>query len=201
MTPRQYKIFMKEEKDEAQRLAEEWICPLSSKDKTVKYILRGMERFKLSQEDIPLRIKLVENPKWFTSEFFSGAVDLFAHDCVHVLLGRGLLLKDEAFVIGYTMGSTKKVSRFKRNLFMFCSKYLYPKGYRFGEEERFIFNLGIRAGSQCGEDLTKINFNDYIHRTPNGVRRLLGIDKALLIQCYEVEKRLFPDSLESQRLL
>ena len=122
--------------------AEQWHVSLDDDALTLGQALRSMESFKLKQEDIPLRIKLVENPKWFTSEFFSGAVDLPTHDCIHVLLGRGLLLKDEAFVIGYTMGSTRKISRFKRNLFMFCSKYLYPEGYRFGEEERFVFQYG-----------------------------------------------------------
>ena len=63
-----------------------------------------MDSFKLRQENIPLIIKLVENPNYNTSKLFGGAVDLFTHDCVHVLLGRGLLVKDEAFVIGYTMG-------------------------------------------------------------------------------------------------
>jgi hypothetical protein len=33
---------------------------------------------------------------------------------IHVLLGRGLLAQDEAFVIGFTMGATKAVSGFER---------------------------------------------------------------------------------------
>jgi len=201
MNPNQYKIFMKEQKGVSQKLSEEWIFPLSGQRKTLKYVLKGMEAFKLAQEDIPLRIRLLENPKYISSKLFGGAVDLFTHDCVHVLLGRGLLLKDEAFVIGYTMGSTKNMKRWRRNLFMFFSKYLYPSGYRFGEEERFIFNMGVKAGGQCRTDLSKVDFNDYVNHTPTGARRLLGVDKALLNQCYELEKSFFPDSPESQRLL
>ena len=82
-----------------------------------------MQGFKLSQDDVPLVIKLTENPKYAIARFFGGALDLFSHDCIHVLLGRGLLVKDEAFVIGYTMGSSKKMKRWRRNLFMFISKY------------------------------------------------------------------------------
>ena len=81
-------------------------------------VLEGMGEFKLSQEDVPLVIKLTENPKYISSKLFTGAVDLFSHDCIHVLLGRGLLTKDEAFVIGYTMGSAKKMRRWRRNLFL-----------------------------------------------------------------------------------
>ena len=56
---------------------------------------------------MPLIIKLVENPNYKTSKLFGGAVDLFTHDCIHVLLGRGLLPKDEAFVIGVLWGQAE----------------------------------------------------------------------------------------------
>jgi len=168
---------------------------------TLEQARDSMSSFKLKQDDVPLRIKLVENPKWFTSEFFSGAVDLFTHDCIHILLGRGLLVKDEAFVIGYTMGSTKKISRFKRNLFMFCSKYLYPKEYRFGEEERFVFNMGVMLGSRCETDLSLADFPSYGGISLYSLRDELRIDSRLLRSYYEIEKKIFPESTESQRLL
>ena len=63
---------------------------------------------KLEAEDVPLIIKLVENPKYDIG-LFAGNVSLYNHDCIHLLLGRGLRVKDEAFVIGFTMGSTKKM--------------------------------------------------------------------------------------------
>ena len=111
------------EQEDNNYLAENWHNSLSQSGDLCD-ILAEMEEFKLDQEDVPLIIKLVENPKYKTSQIFSGAVDLFTHDCIHVLLGRGLLPKDEAFVIGYTMGSAKKMTRWRRNLFMFCCKYL-----------------------------------------------------------------------------
>ena len=201
MTPREYKLLQIKERKEAEELANNWHFPISAHRQKLYQILREMEPFMLSQEDIPIRIKLVENPKWFTSKFFSGAVDLFTHDCIHVLLGRGLLVKDEAFVIGYTMGSTKKISRLKRNLFMFCSKYLYPEGYRFGEEERFVFNMGIMAGNKCKVDLTTVDFKEHLQVTTHVLRNRLGVNRDLLKDCYSVEKSFFPDSKESQRLL
>ena len=203
MTPREYKLFQIKEREEAEELANDWHFPLSAHRKKLFQILREMEPFKLSQEDIPLRIKLVENPKWFTSEFFGGAVDLFTHDCIHIILGRGLLLKDEAFVIGYTMGSTRKISRFKRNLFMFCAKYFYPKGYRFGEEERFVFNMGVALGEQNNDDITEYPFDECL-MTWNyslSVLRQGFVNVDLLRNYYRVEKSLFPNSIESQRLI
>jgi hypothetical protein len=150
---------------------------------------------------VPLIIKLVENPDYFTSKLFTGAVDLSKHDCIHVLLGRGLLPKDEAFVIGYTMGSAKKMKRWRRNLFMFFAKYLYPEGYRLGEEERFIFNMGIKLGSLIEEDLSLVDFKSLNKLSPRSLRQKLGVDENLLMNYYLLEKVLFPNSLESQRLL
>ena len=107
MTPYEHKLFEQDRKEESERLAREWV---PEGDKKLSAFIKEMEPFKLCQEDVPLIIKLVENPKYFTSKLFTGAVDLFTHDCIHVLLGRGLLPKDEAFVIGYTMGSGKKMA-------------------------------------------------------------------------------------------
>jgi len=161
MTPRQYKESEELQAKKAQEAAEAWHPKLSSSRRKLKSVLKEMDLFKLRQENIPLIIKLVENPNYKTSGLFGGAVNLFNHDCIHVLLGRGLLVKDEAFVIGYTMGSTKNMKRWKRNLFMFMSKYFYPKGYKFGEEERLVFNMGVMAGSLCPTYLSAFTFHNH----------------------------------------
>ena len=200
MTPRQHLEFVEEEKE---RLAERffnWHHPLSKDSIVLHEALDSMDdEWRLSQEDVPLIIKLAENPKYATSKLFTGAVDLFAHDCIHVLLGRGVLLKDEAFVIGYTMGSSKKMSRWRRNSFLWVSKYLYPEGYRFGEEERYVFYSGVMAGGKCEADLSKVDFSKFSDYKIQKIRRLLGVDKELLKCYYCTEKRLFDDK-ESQRL-
>jgi hypothetical protein len=197
MTPRQYKTFEQAEKEKFQVLAEDW-TPRG--DKKLRTFLKEMEPFKLRQEEVPLIIRIVENPKWFTSKLFTGAVSLFTHDCIHALLGRGLLPKDEAFVIGYTMGSGKQMARWRRNLFMFCAKYLYPKAYKFEEEERFIFNLAIVAGSKCEIDLSTVDFNSMLDLRISEIRRDLKISYEIIKHCYGLEKRCFKSS-ESERLL
>jgi hypothetical protein len=199
MTPIQHKKFKDLQSKKAQEAAEAWCPKLSSSRRKLKSVLREMELFKLRQENIPLIIKLVENPNYKTSGLFGGAVNLFNHDCIHVLLGRGLLVKDEAFVIGYTMGSTKGMKRWKRNLFMFMSKYFYPKGYRFGEEERYVFNWGVMIGSQCPTDLSQINFKKYSNKQIGTIRKDLKIDVEFLKKYYILEKMCF-NNTESQRL-
>ncbi len=119
MTPAEYK-------EEIERQINDWHIPLSKGGITLNKGLRSMQGFKLESEDVPLIIKLVENPKYDVG-LFAGNVSLHNHDCIHLLLGRGLRVKDEAFVIGYTMGSTKKMPRWRRNLYMFCAKYLFPQ--------------------------------------------------------------------------
>jgi len=200
MTPYEYKEFEKEEKERQAELAAKWHHPLSKVNNLLGNVLSSMEEFKLVQEEVPLIIKLTENPKYKTSKLFTGAVDLFTHDCIHVLLGRGLLPKDEAFVIGYTMGSSKKMKRWRRNLFMFVCKYLYPEGYKFSEEERYIFYSGVMLGNNCATDLTSVDFNELVNYKIQAIREKLGIDKSSLRCYYCLEKSLFSD-LESQRLL
>tara|TARA_S200002703_G_scaffold62545_1_gene54316 strand:- start:392 stop:961 length:570 start_codon:yes stop_codon:yes gene_type:complete len=181
--------------------AEDWFIGLDCKKSwKLEKALKTMASFKLNSDDVPLIIKLVENPKYDIG-LFAGNVSLHNHDCIHLLLGRGLGVKDEAFAIGYTMGSTKKMWRWRRNLYMFCAKYLFPKEYRFGEEERWVFNMGVMAGSRCPTDLSRVDFSDYDFYTLNFLRKDLGIDKKLLKKCYETEKQFFPKSKESQRLL
>jgi len=188
------------EAQEADELAQNWHHPLFKGSSLLYNVLGTMEEFKLKQSDVPLIIKLVENPNYKSSNIFTGAVDLFTHDCIHTVLGRGLLVKDEAFVIGYTMGSSKKMKRWRRNLFMFISKYLYPEGYKFDEEERYVFYSGVMAGSKCPSDLSQVDFRDLLDYKVQGIREKLGIDKGLLKCYYCTEKKLFLDSKESQRL-
>ena len=193
MTPAEYK-------EEIERQINDWHVPLSKGGITLNKGLRSMQSFKLESEDVPLIIKLVENPKYDVG-LFAGNVSLHNHDCIHLLLGRGLRVKDEAFVIGYTMGSTKKMPRWRRNLYMFCAKYLFPKGCKFGEEERFVFNMGVKAGSLCSADLSQVDFKKLKNKKLKTVRQILGIEKEFIRDIYKIEKKLFPNSEESQRLL
>jgi len=172
----------------------------SSNKKKLKDVLKEMKPFKLKQQDVPFIIRFIKNPKYDIG-FFPGAVSLLNRDCIHVLLGRGVLDKDEAFVIGYIMGSTKKMTTFKEKLFLFISRYLYPKGYRFGKGEAKIFEYGLIAGKKSCKDLSKIDFKWFLSWTLKDIRSKLGVDIDFLKLCYILEKKAFPNSPESQRLI
>ena len=56
---------------------------------------------------IPIQVWLLENPG--SPIAFPGSVNLYGHDCIHLLLNRGMSNFDEAFVVGFTMGNCDKV--------------------------------------------------------------------------------------------
>ncbi len=164
----------------------------------------SMSRVGAGQQEIPLMIQLVENPKFRIPgiTLFHGAVDLEQHDCIHIILGRGLLEMDEAFTIGFTMGSTKKVTTAEEQLFSLIAKYLYPKIYQFGETEIAVFKDAVRLGyiSGCAA-LDEVDFEDFFDLPLRAVREKLGLEVNLLRAYYEIEKRRYPDSPASRRLL
>jgi len=81
---------------------------------------------------------LLENPKSPIS--LTGAIDLYNHDIIHILLDRGMLNRDEA------MGNSETTSSWVRWLFEFCARYLYPESYRFNEHDLLEFERGFAYG-------------------------------------------------------
>ena len=83
---------------------EEWHIHFSQDQITLREARASLEALGAKQNEIPLMVQLVENPRYDLPglDIFHGKVDLKRHDAIHILLGRGLLNKDEAFVIGFT---------------------------------------------------------------------------------------------------
>jgi len=96
------------------------------------------------QSEIHWFVWLLENPKSPLS--LTGAIDLYNHDIIHILLERGMEVKDEASVIGFTMGNSETTSSWVRWLFEFCARYLYPEGYRFSEADLLEYEKGFAYG-------------------------------------------------------
>ena len=185
-----------------EELAKEWNPGFGATSfSTLEKELSGMEPFKLEQTEVPLIIRLTENPK-FNIGIFPGSVSLYAHDCIHIVLGRGVLPKDEAFIIGFTMGSTKKIGPIREQLFCTITKHLYPEGYKFTDEELAVYKMGVSvaANMEC-EDLSQINFKKYENWELPAIRKKIGLDVKTLRYYYYLERQMFPDSAESQRLL
>ena len=182
----------------------EWHVPLSEETRTLRQVHDELAAMGLKQEDVPLVIQLVENPRFdFPGlEIFHGATGLVAHDRIHVLLGRGLLAKDEAFVIGFTMGSTDRVSQTEEAMYGFFAKYFYPKSYRFNDEDYRVFQDAVRLGfvSDC-QPLDKVDMETLLDLPLGEARRRIGLEVDLLRAYYAIEKARYPHSFESQRLL
>ncbi len=181
-----------------------WHIPLSQNDIILGNALADMHLHSHGQGAIPLIIQLVENPRFRLPglELFHGAVDLNDHDCIHILLGRGMLPKDEAFVIGFTMGSTGQVGSWEEKLYSLISQYLYPDVYKFREDDLEIFRDGLHLGMVCRSDaLDKVDYGPLMDKTLGEVRNRLGIDTALLKAYYALEAKHYPYAGESMRLL
>jgi hypothetical protein len=177
----------------------EWHIPLSRDEQTLRVAAEDLARVGAAPDDIPLMVRLAENPRF---NLFHGAVDLKTHDYIHVALGRGLLAKDEAFVIGFTMGSTQRLSATEERLFTMVAEHLYPGIYRFTEEDVRVFRDAVRlAFVSDTPPLNKIDYGQYFDHSLSDLRRTLKIEVPLLRSYYAIEKQRYPNSPESQRLL
>ncbi len=182
----------------------DWHIPLSEEGMTLEQAFANIQAMGLKQEQIPFLIQLVENPDFDLPGFdlFHGATSLKTHDLLHVILGRGLLAKDEAFVIGFTMGSSNRVSGLEEKLYSLITKYLYPRQYRFSDSDLAVYKDAVRLGfiSDC-TPLSEVDFEPLMPLTLKEVRRTLGIEDALLSAYFQIEKNRYPDAQECQRLL
>ena len=183
---------------------ENWFIPLSCSDKTLSSAYQELQEFGLKQEEIPYIIQIVENPKFDLpgGDIFHGKTDMETHDYLHIILGRGVLAKDEAFVIGFTMGSSNRVTSTEEKLYSFFARYLYPKAYRFTDEDLRVFKDAVKLGfiSDC-QSLSEVDYSRYLEQSLGEIREDLGIETNLLHAYYAIEKRRHPESKESQRLL
>lgn len=182
----------------------DWHIPLSRDAITLRAARESLAQVGAGQQEIPLMIQLVENPKFRIPglTLFHGAVDLQQHDCIHIILGRGLLDMDEAFTIGFTMGSTCKVTTTEENLFALIAKHLYPKVYQFNADNIAVFRDAVRLGYiSSAQPLDEIDFEPFMDRPLREIRDAIGLETALLRAYYEIERCRYPQSQASQRLL
>ncbi len=181
-----------------------WIVKLSDDEKTLREAYESLMSIGNSQDEVPLIVKLTENPKFHFGGFgfFKGRVTLEQHDYIHILLGRGLTLIDEAFVLGFTMGSTDRVSTREQSLFGFINKVLYPRPYRFREGGMKVFRDAVALAyvSDC-LPLEEVDFEPLLDFPLRKVRQEVGLEVDLLEAYYRIEANRYPDSEPSQRLV
>ncbi len=182
----------------------DWHLPLSRGCVTLGAGMDDLALVGAMQGEIPLIVQLLENPRYDIPglDLFHGAVDLKNHDAIHLLLGRGLCEKDEAFVIGFTMGSTRKVNAVEETLFTLIARHIYPGIFRFGADDARVFRDAVRLAwiSECRR-LDRVDFAACRRHTLSDLRRMLGVEEELLRAYYTIEGRRFPSAPESRRLL
>ncbi len=148
---------------------------------------------------IPWIVRLFENPEsWIR---FRGAVALEDHDIMHVLLGRGLQDQDEAFVLGFAMGTAKRVSMLQYWVFKWVLARLYPEPYRIPSFLQPAFDLGVECGRETGNrDLYRQPLRELRELSLGEARRSAGIDMRVVRKYYELEQQRIPFTIASLRL-
>lgn len=174
-----------------------WLPGLSNGELTLKDMLATLP----GNKPIAIHplIRLCENPA--SPLAFKGAITLPRHDAVHIVLGRGLMPQDEAFVVGFTMGTAKNLSAVEAFAFSRIARYLYPKAYRFNADHVKVYDLAVRYGKACAvERIYDFAFEEYGGATLKELRQELHIDITGLQEIYRQEQQLVPGTLESRRL-
>ena len=128
-----------------------------------------------NQSDIPLIIKLFENPS--SPIALPGKISLHNHDCLHIILGLGVSAAEEAFIIGFTMGNDDVTKIWHVRLFKFISRFIYPPKYRFNRRHLKVFDLGFEQGKTLKyRNLNQIEFARFYDLTIEELRELFDID-------------------------
>jgi hypothetical protein len=148
-------------------------CPSLPDSITLKEAVKSLGGY--CQAVVPWQIWLFENPD--SPIALPGAITLFNHDCLHILLGRcGFSNDDEAFVIGFTMGNDLQTKGCHVVLFKLLSLIFYPKKYRFTGVQVQSFDLGYKLGREhVIKNLNHLNFETYLDKTISEVRYLLHL--------------------------
>jgi hypothetical protein len=101
-----------------------------------------LEEIQKDQQDgIPWIVKAFENPR--SKIPFPGKINLEKHDYLHLVLNRPISSKDEAFVVGFTLGLDEKTRPYHLFIFKFMAKFFYPVKFRMSDEDWLIFKLAF----------------------------------------------------------
>ena len=176
---------------------DDWNPGLYNDERTLREVYDSMPR--VGAPPVPWYVKLLENPA--SPVALVGAVDLFEHDCIHIVLGRGALQQDEAFVVGFTMGASGQLSPLQHRFFTLCSRFLYRGAYRFSRIDGMVFDLAVESAVHMNPaPLERVDFAALMERPLGEIRASLRIDSTQLTEAFERERRLCPESPASLRL-
>ena len=179
---------------------DEWQPGLDTDDMALSDVLATMP--KSDADAVPDIVKKYENPK--SPDALPGAIELDRHDCLHVILGRGLHVQDEAFIIGATMGADTNMTGEITEEFIRISTTLYPPAWLFKPDHIASFRLGVgfSMDNLAGVNLHLIPFEGepYQSQKVSTLRKDLKIPKEELRAYFRKEELLVPGSRATRRL-
>ncbi|NEP79289.1 MAG: hypothetical protein F6K17_06265 [Okeania sp. SIO3C4] len=143
----------------------------------------ALSNFSLNkQSEIPWLVRLLENPK--SPLALPGNIDLFGHDCLHLLLAQGTSGADE-----FTMGNDLKTNGLHILIFKVFTQFFYPVKYRFTSYQLQIFDRGLILGRQLRtRNIHQFDFKLVLDKTIAEMRSQFGIDlKQLEEFIYSIE--------------
>lgn len=130
--------------------------------------------FSVDQADaIPWIVRLLENSS--SPLALPGDINLFNHDCLHILLGRDRAPESEAFIIGFTMGNDRRCQRFHLWIFKIFALFFYPSKYRLRWSDLAEFERGVTQGRNFPvKNLNTINFYELQDHSLGELKKRLG---------------------------
>ncbi len=140
-------------------------------------------------QSIPWSVRLFENPG--SPLALPGNTTLERHDPLHVLLGRGITIWDEAFVLGVTMGAARNVRTWHLHLYLWWVSCITPEPFHFDAKARKAFWLGVKMARDLNlRNLDQVLLEEMVNQKVSAVRRQLGIRTDYLKQLYATEPSL-----------
>ncbi len=125
--------------------------------------------------EIPKIVWLLENPA--SPVALPGNIDLFGHDCIHLLLKKGFTSASEAYVVGFTMGNDLRTTNLHFAFFKFASLFLYPPKYRLTIAEISILEKGFKKGrSTPVKNLNQIDLEQWSDKTLSELRKEIELE-------------------------
>ncbi len=120
-------------------------------------------------KDIPWIVWLLENPASLFA--LPGNIDLFGHDCIHLLLKKGFSATDEAYILGFMMGNDPNTSWIHLLIFKIAASTLYPSAYRINLKTLIVFDEGYDVGKKVRKkNINQLNFTDIQHKLVKDIR-------------------------------
>ncbi|MEJ2391618.1 MAG: hypothetical protein P8019_09505 [Gammaproteobacteria bacterium] len=181
---------------------QDWHIPLHQESMTLADALASLPA--QERRELPLMLRMQRDPELsFLSKLaFRAGIDQRQHDCIHILLGRGLLPMDQAFVLGFTIASSKKGSLPEHRLNAEIGRHQARCDSLFSDSERSVFREGIKLAymSFCAP-LDGFDFQPWQNQSLRELREAVGLEAELLLAYFAVEKHRYPHSPASQRLL